>query len=62
TYTLWNFGMRYRLSGGNSRFDQTFAVNVNNVFDLEYLRANKIPGDGRGVFFTYTLGRSSGKR
>jgi hypothetical protein len=35
---------------------------VNNVFDLDYLRANKIPGDGRGVFFTYTLGRTGAKR
>ena len=62
SYTLWNFGARYRLASSNTRFDHTFAINVNNVFDLDYLRANKIPGDGRGVFFTYTLGRSGTKR
>ena len=62
SYTLWNFGARYRLASSNTRFDHTFAINVNNMFDLDYLRANKIPGDGRGVFFTYTLGRSGAKR
>jgi outer membrane receptor protein involved in Fe transport len=62
SYTLWNFGARYRLAGGRTGFDHTFAVNVNNLFDLDYLRANKIPGDGRSVFFTYTLGRTGGKR
>ena len=61
SYTLWNFGARYRLSS-NSRIEQTLALNLNNAFDLDYLRANKIPGDRRSIFFTYTIGHSGARR
>lgn len=62
SYTLWNFGMRYRLPSNGGRFDHTFAVNVNNLFDVDYLRANKLLGDRRSVFFTYTLNHTGAKR
>lgn len=62
SYTLWNFGMRYKLPGGSSSLDHTLAVNVNNMFDVDYLRANKLLGDRRSVFFTYTLSHSGGRR
>lgn len=59
SYTLWNFGLRYRLPI-RSNYDQTLAINVNNLFDVEFMRANKLLGDRRSVFFTYSLthGRS----
>jgi outer membrane receptor protein involved in Fe transport len=62
SYTLWNFGARYRYAPAGSRLDHTFAININNAFNLDYLRANKIPGDLRSVFFTYTVNRGGGKR
>lgn len=59
SFGLWNVGARYTLRSGN-RFDHTLAVNVNNAFDKEYLRAGgstaRQLGERRAVFFTYTLG------
>jgi iron complex outermembrane receptor protein len=57
SYTLWNFGMRYRLPN-TGRYDHTIAVNVNNLFDVDYLRANRLIGEERAFYFTYTLGRT----
>jgi outer membrane receptor protein involved in Fe transport len=56
--TLWNVGVRYTLRR-SAKFDQTFALNLNNAFDHEYLKATKQLGDGRAVTFSYTLGFSS---
>ncbi len=56
--TLWNVGCRYTLRR-SAKFDQTFALNINNVFNLDYLKATKQLGDGRAVIFSYTLGFSS---
>ncbi|MBL9211706.1 MAG: TonB-dependent receptor [Opitutaceae bacterium] len=61
SYTLWNLGVRYRLPN-TGRYDHTLAVNVNNVFDVDYLRANRQLGEERAVYFTYTLGRTAGRR
>ena len=61
SYTLWNFGVRYRLPN-TGRYDHTLAVNVNNAFDADYLRANRQLGEERAVYFTYTLGRTPGRR
>ena len=61
SYTQWNIGARYRFAN-RGRFDHTIAVNVNNLFDVDFLRANKLPGDRRAVYFTYTLGHSGGRR
>lgn len=58
-FGLWNAGVRYTLPKTVSgRVDQTFAVNVNNLTDRDYLKVNKQLGDRRAVFFTYTLGFS----
>ena len=57
-YTLWNLGVRYRLQGRGSALDHTFAINVNNALDQDYRRANRLLGEERSVFFTYTLGRT----
>ena len=62
SYTLWNLGVRYRLATGSSRFDHTLAINVNNLFDLDYVRANRLLGERRAVYFTYTLGHSGPRR
>jgi hypothetical protein len=53
--------VRYRLPN-TGRYDHTLAVNVNNVFDVDYLRANRQLGEERAVYFTYTLGRTPGRR
>jgi outer membrane receptor protein involved in Fe transport len=58
SYTLWNLGVRYRLPTGGQRYDHTLALNVNNLFDLDYVRANRLLGEQRSIFFTYTLGRT----
>jgi len=60
SYALWSIGVRYRLpSTGN--YDHSLALNVNNVFDLEYLRANRLIGDPRAIFLSYTLNRSGSR-
>jgi len=61
-YTLWNLGVRYRLQGRGSALDHTFAINVNNALDQDYRRANRLLGEERSVFFTYTLGRTGRNR
>ena len=61
SYALWNLGTRYRLPS-NSHFDHSVALNINNLFDLDYLRANKIPGDRRSIFLTYSLNHNAGRR
>ena len=61
SYTQWNLGVRYKLPGGTSRLDHTLAINVNNLFDVEFMRANKLWGDGRAIYFTYSLNHSGGR-
>lgn len=58
--TLWNLGVRYNWRSG--RLDQTVAVNVNNVFDVDYLRVNRQLGDRRAVYFSYTIAYGPGVR
>jgi outer membrane receptor protein involved in Fe transport len=60
SYTLWNLGVRYRLPN-TGRFDHAVAINVNNLFDADYLRANRLLGEERAIYFTYTLGRTGGR-
>ncbi len=62
SYTLWNVGVRYRLSGGGSGYDHSFGVNVNNLFDADYVRANRLLGEKRAFYFTYSLTRTPGRR
>ncbi|MES1194852.1 MAG: hypothetical protein ABUL65_03085, partial [Opitutus sp.] len=56
-FTLWNLGVAYKWNQ-SSHLDHTLRLNVNNVFDKEYLKVNKNLGDGRGVYLSYTLGFS----
>lgn len=65
-YLLWNFGARYRMQGRGG-FGHTLAVNVNNVTDETYFRGgsaganSRYPGEGRAVYFTYTLDRKGAR-
>ncbi|MBI4624047.1 MAG: hypothetical protein HY736_12635 [Verrucomicrobia bacterium] len=60
--TLWNLGVRYKLPSGNSRYDHSRAININNLFDLDYQRANRLLGERPAVYFAYSLNRSGGRR
>ncbi len=61
SFTLWSLGARYKLpSTGN--YDHTVALNVNNLFDKEYLRVNRLIGEKQAILFTYTLNRSGSRR
>jgi outer membrane receptor for ferric coprogen and ferric-rhodotorulic acid len=58
-YSLWSLGVRYQTQG-RGRFAHAFGVNVNNLFDRDYLRvgasaANRLLGEERAVYFTYSL-------
>jgi outer membrane receptor protein involved in Fe transport len=57
SFTLWNAGIRYTMRVG-TQWDHTFAVNVNNIFDKDYLKVNRQRGELRAFYFTYTLGFS----
>lgn len=59
SYSLWSLGMRYQTQG-RGRFGHSFGINVNNLFDRDYLRvgasaANRLLGEERAVYFTYSL-------
>jgi iron complex outermembrane receptor protein len=53
-FTLWNVGFSYKWKHG-THVDHSLRLNVNNVFDEDYLKVNKNIGDRRGVYFSYTL-------
>jgi iron complex outermembrane receptor protein len=55
SFTLWNLGLSYNW-GSKERFTHTVRLNVNNVFDRDYLKVNKTFGDPRGIYLSYTLG------
>lgn len=52
--TLVNVGVRYKLPSG--RWDHTLGLNVNNLFDRDYLKINRQLGERRAFFVTYTVG------
>lgn len=54
-FMLWNAGVRYTWRNGD-RVDQTLALNINNLFDKDYLKINKQLGERRAIYLTYTLG------
>ena len=56
-FTLWNIGVTYRWKQ-SAHADHTLRLNVNNVFDKDYLKASKNVGDTRGIYLSYTLGFS----
>jgi outer membrane receptor protein involved in Fe transport len=57
SFTLWNAGIRYTLRTGPA-WDHTLALNVNNIFDRDYLKVNRQSGETRAFYLTYTLGFS----
>jgi outer membrane receptor protein involved in Fe transport len=57
--TLLNLGLRYTIV--QPKVSHTLAVNLNNLTDEDYLRANRLLSERRSVYFTYTLA-SGGKR
>ena len=61
SFNLWSLGLRYKLPSTRT-IDQTIALNVNNLFDREYLRVNRLIGEKRAVYFTYTINRNGGRR
>jgi len=54
SFTLWNVGLHYRLRT-TPKFEQALHLNVNNVFDHDYLKVNKNLGDRRAVYVSYSL-------
>ncbi len=61
SFNLWSIGLRYKLPGG-SGIDHSLAVNVNNLFDRDYLRVNRLIGEKRAILFTYSINRAGAKR
>ena len=65
-YSLWNLGARYRFQS-KSGIAQTFAINVNNLADLKYIRGgsggsnSRFIGEHRAIYFSYTLGTKAGR-
>jgi outer membrane receptor protein involved in Fe transport len=58
SYTLWNVGLRYTFRH-ESRYAQTIALNVNNVFDKFYISTGKTLGESRGIFVSYSITRGA---
>ena len=65
-YQVWSVGARYTRQSGRN-LSHTFAVNVNNALNRQFLRAGTsgatriLQGDDRAVFFTYTLNHKGTK-
>ncbi|MFO1448959.1 MAG: TonB-dependent receptor [Opitutaceae bacterium] len=58
--TIWNVGVRYALK--NSWANHSLGINLNNVFDRDYLRANRLLSERRAVYFTYSIGTPDKRR
>ncbi|MEO6003473.1 MAG: TonB-dependent receptor [Opitutus sp.] len=54
SFTLWNVGLYYGW-GSRESFSHSLRLNVNNVFDRDYLKVNRNMGDPRGIYLSYTL-------
>jgi outer membrane receptor protein involved in Fe transport len=59
-YSLVSAGVRYTARARGSRSSHTFGVTVNNLLDEDYFRTgasanNRLLGEERAIFFTYTL-------
>ena len=64
-YHLWSLGARYQIPS-KSKTSHTLAINVNNLFNREYLRAGtsaatRLRGEDRAIFFTYSLNHKGTK-
>ncbi len=53
SYTVWSGGVRYKFRAGP--LEHQIGLNVNNLFDKDYLRGNRQPGERQSFFVTYTL-------
>jgi outer membrane receptor protein involved in Fe transport len=65
SYQLWSLGLRYQIPS-KSNTTHMLSVNVNNLFDEEYLRAGsstatRLRGEHRAFYFTYTLNHKGTK-
>ncbi len=61
SFNVWSLGLRYRLPPV-SGIDHSVALNVNNLFDREYLRVNRLIGEKRAILLTYSINRTGAKR
>ena len=61
SFNVWSLGLRYKLPSKNN-YEHTLALNINNLFDREYLRVNRLIGEKRAILFTYTINRSGNRR
>lgn len=65
-YQVWSVGARYTLQSGRG-MSHTFAVNVNNALNKQFLRAGTsgatriLQGDDRAIFITYTINHKGAK-
>jgi len=60
SFNVWSLGLRYRLPPTRG-LDHSVALNVNNLFDREYLRVNRLIGEERAIYFTSTINRGGQK-
>ncbi|MDO8539805.1 MAG: TonB-dependent receptor [Opitutaceae bacterium] len=58
--TLVNLGVHYQLPR-TAGFDHRVSLNVNNVFDRDFLKVNRQLGERRAFYLTYTLGYAGGR-
>lgn len=61
SFTIWSAGLRYTYRG-KPGYEQTFAVNVNNILDKDYLKVNRQAGDRRALYFSYSIARQGAGR
>jgi len=65
-YQVWSVGARYTLQSGRG-MNHTFAVNVNNALNKQFLRAGTsgatriLQRDDRAIFITYTINHKGAK-
>ena len=60
SFNIWSFGFRYRLPGSGG-IDHSLALNINNAFDRDYLRVNRLIGEKRAIFLSYTINRTGAR-
>jgi iron complex outermembrane receptor protein len=61
SFNIWNLGLHYRLPQ-MSGMDHRVSVNVNNLFDREYLRVNRLIGEKRAIYLSYSINRTGARR
>jgi outer membrane receptor protein involved in Fe transport len=57
SFHVWSLGLHYRLPP-MAGMDHRVSVNVNNLLDREYLRVNRLIGEKRAIYFTYSINRA----